>query len=157
MLDRVVHVFKTIEIISGTYVLVESDAVLIYGTFAPCTHKQTDKQTCLRSITIHDGLSSVQLLAPNMISHNGETLEVGGEEREPGSITITPTHTGYTVTVGNISLSWDGLSSYLVRVPCGTGTPAQGFLGTASCPQANTGNSRSYWLEACHVMRSFVT
>ncbi|KAL5271295.1 hypothetical protein ACHWQZ_G001813 [Mnemiopsis leidyi] len=137
-------------IITGTRLLLETNNVLLYGTFQPCysTNKQTDKQTnkqtmeqtntCLRSVTFHTPSTSVQLLTSNKISHDGETVVVKDHVTQLGHVTVTRGVTGYTVTAVNVTATWDGEVGWVVMVTCGSVTDT-GLLGRPDCQLASTG------------------
>jgi len=136
--------------IAGTRLLLETNNVLLYGTFQPCysTNKQTDKQTnkqtmeqtntCLRSVTFHTPSTSVQLLTSNKISHDGETVVVKDHVTQLGHVTVTRGVTGYTVTAVNVTATWDGEVGWVVMVTCGSVTDT-GLLGRPDCQLASTG------------------
>jgi hypothetical protein len=119
---------------------VENEQLLLYGTFGACTetsaggNRQTN--TCLKSITIHDEKTSIQLLAPNRISNAGFVLDSKVTNKVLGGVTIIHTSLGYIATVGNVTISWDGAVSFVFRVLCGAQT--DGLLGAATCDEGTS-------------------
>ena len=122
--------------------LLETNNVLLYGTFQPCftTNRQTNEQTntCLKSVTVHTPSTSVQLLTPNKISHDGETVKVEDHVTFGDHVTITRDVNGYTVAAGNMTVTWDGEVGWVVMVTCGSVTEP-GLLGRPDCQLESTG------------------